>query len=182
MTRRYHQARQQATSPHTDGYVPSYKRLPALVQQVTSPPIVASSPPPLRRLRSNSSGKCSYKRSTRDSICGTMRSLCGAHAVRLAMNYQSVFLIAYHPPLPVKCFRTSIFSLLSSLRICTSVRVDVNRVRVRQPSGCAEGLITWCPFLATLCPAPGTHVSFKTLASKNTAQMHKFSDREACFV
>ena len=35
------------------------------------------------------SGKCSYERPTRGTVCGTMRSMCGADAGCLAINYQS---------------------------------------------------------------------------------------------
>ena len=39
---------------------------------------------------SNPSGKCSYERPTRGTVCGTMRSMCGADAGCLAINYQSL--------------------------------------------------------------------------------------------
>ena len=45
----------------------------------------------LRRWSSNPSGKCSYERPTRGTVCGTMRSMCGADAGCLAINYQSLF-------------------------------------------------------------------------------------------
>ena len=38
----------------------------------------------------NPSGKCSYERPTRDTVCGTIRSMCGADAGCLAINYQSL--------------------------------------------------------------------------------------------
>ena len=41
-------------------------------------------------LREDPSGKCSSERPTRGTVCGTMRSMCGADAVRLAINYQSL--------------------------------------------------------------------------------------------
>jgi hypothetical protein len=41
-----------------------------------------------RRWSSNPSGKCSYERPTRGTVCGTMRSMCGADAGYLAINYQ----------------------------------------------------------------------------------------------
>ena len=41
-----------------------------------------------RRWSSNPSGKCSYERPTRGKVCGTMRSMCGADAGCLAINYQ----------------------------------------------------------------------------------------------
>jgi hypothetical protein len=44
-------------------------------------------------LRSNPSGKCSYERPTRGTVCGTMRSMCSADAGCLAINYQ-VFLLS----------------------------------------------------------------------------------------
>ena len=43
-----------------------------------------------RRWSSNPSGKCSYQRPTRGTVCGTMRSMCGADAGCLAINYQSL--------------------------------------------------------------------------------------------
>ena len=43
-----------------------------------------------RRWSSNPSGKCSYERPTRGTICRTMRSMCGADAGCLAINYQSL--------------------------------------------------------------------------------------------
>ena len=43
-----------------------------------------------RRWSSIPSGKCSYERPTRGTICGTMRSMCGADAGCLAINYQSL--------------------------------------------------------------------------------------------
>ena len=43
------------------------------------------------RWSSNPSGKCSYERPTRGTVCGTMRSMCGADAGCLAINYQSLF-------------------------------------------------------------------------------------------
>ena len=43
-----------------------------------------------RRWSSNPSGKCSYERPTRGTVCGTMRSMCGADAGCLAINYQSL--------------------------------------------------------------------------------------------
>ena len=43
-----------------------------------------------RRWSSNPSGKCSYERPTRGTVCGTMRSMCGAGAGCLAINYQSL--------------------------------------------------------------------------------------------
>jgi hypothetical protein len=42
------------------------------------------------RWSSNPSGKCSYERPTRSTVCGTMRGMCGAGAACLAMNYQSL--------------------------------------------------------------------------------------------
>jgi len=36
-------------------------------------------------------GKCSYERPTRGTVCGTMRSMCGADAGCLAINYQSLY-------------------------------------------------------------------------------------------
>ena len=44
-----------------------------------------------RRWSSNLSGKCSYERPTRGTVCGTMRSMCGADAGCLAINYQSLY-------------------------------------------------------------------------------------------
>ena len=44
-----------------------------------------------RRWSSNPSGKCSCERPTRGTVCGTMRSMCGADASCLAINYQSLF-------------------------------------------------------------------------------------------
>jgi len=44
-----------------------------------------------RRWSSNPSGKCSYVRPTRGTVCGTMRSMCGADAGCLAINYQSLY-------------------------------------------------------------------------------------------
>jgi len=41
-----------------------------------------------RRWSSSPSGKCSYERPTRGTVCGTMRSMCGADASCLAINYQ----------------------------------------------------------------------------------------------
>jgi len=43
-----------------------------------------------RKWISNPSGKCSYERPTRGTVCGTMRSMCGAGAGCLAINYQSL--------------------------------------------------------------------------------------------
>ena len=43
-----------------------------------------------RRWSSNPSGKCSYERPTRGTVCGTMRSMCGADAGCLAIIYQSL--------------------------------------------------------------------------------------------
>ena len=43
-----------------------------------------------RRWSSNPSGKCSYERPTRGTVSGTMRSMCGADAGCLAINYQSL--------------------------------------------------------------------------------------------
>ena len=45
----------------------------------------------VRRRTSNPSKKCSYKRSTRDTVCGTMRIMCGADAGHSAMDYQSLW-------------------------------------------------------------------------------------------
>ena len=42
-----------------------------------------------RRWSSNASEKCSYERPTRGTVCGTMRSMCGADASCSAINYQS---------------------------------------------------------------------------------------------
>ena len=39
-----------------------------------------------RRWSSNPSRKCSYERPTRGTVCGTMRSMCGADAAYLAIN------------------------------------------------------------------------------------------------
>jgi len=43
-----------------------------------------------RRFSSNPSGECSYEQPTRDTVCGTIRSMCGADADCLAINYQSL--------------------------------------------------------------------------------------------
>ena len=43
-----------------------------------------------RRWSSNPSGKCSHERPTRGTVSGTMRSMCGADAGCLAINYQSL--------------------------------------------------------------------------------------------
>ena len=50
----------------------------------------------LRRWSSNPSAKCSYERPTRGTVGGTMRSMCGADAGCLAINYQSLHVV---PPL-----------------------------------------------------------------------------------
>ena len=42
------------------------------------------------RWSENLSGKCSYERPTRGTLCGTMRSMCGADAGCLAINCQSL--------------------------------------------------------------------------------------------
>ena len=44
-----------------------------------------------RRWSSNPSRKCSSERPTQGTVCGTMRSTCGADAGCLAINYQSLF-------------------------------------------------------------------------------------------
>ena len=44
----------------------------------------------LKSWSSNSSGKCSYERPTRGTVCGTMRSMCGADAGCSAINYLSL--------------------------------------------------------------------------------------------
>ena len=49
-----------------------------------------------RRWSSNPSGKCSYERPTRGTVCGTMRSMCGADAGCLAINYQSLVGVRAH--------------------------------------------------------------------------------------
>jgi len=41
-----------------------------------------------RRWNSNPSGKYLYERPTRGTVCGTMRSMCGADVGCLAINYQ----------------------------------------------------------------------------------------------
>ena len=46
---------------------------------------------PAWRWSSNPSGKCSYERPTRGTVCGTLRSMCGSDAGCLAMNYRSLF-------------------------------------------------------------------------------------------
>ena len=43
------------------------------------------------RWSSNPSGKCLYERPTRGTVSGTMRSMCGADADRLAINNQSLW-------------------------------------------------------------------------------------------
>jgi len=43
----------------------------------------------LRRWSSNPSGKRSYERPTRGTVCGTMRRMCGADAGYLVTNYRS---------------------------------------------------------------------------------------------
>ena len=43
-----------------------------------------------RRCSWNPSGKCSYERPTRGTVCGTMRSMCGADAGCLATHHQSL--------------------------------------------------------------------------------------------
>jgi hypothetical protein len=43
-----------------------------------------------RRWSSNPSGKCSCERTTRGTVCGTIRSMCGADSACLAINYQSL--------------------------------------------------------------------------------------------
>ena len=43
-----------------------------------------------RRWSSKPSGKCSYERPTRSTVCGTMCSMCGADAGCLAIKYQSL--------------------------------------------------------------------------------------------
>ena len=45
-----------------------------------------------RRWSSNPSGKCSSERPTRGTVGGTMRSMRGADAGCLAINYQSLYL------------------------------------------------------------------------------------------
>ena len=73
-----------------------------------------------RRWNSNPSGKCSDERPTRGTVCGTMRSMCGADAGCLAIHYQS--LSNSHGARPVrqiitmtKWIRTSRFSTKNSL-------------------------------------------------------------------
>ena len=53
--------------------------------------LITNIPPP-RRWSSNPSGKCSYGRPTRGTVCGTMRSMCDTDAGCSAMNYQSLSL------------------------------------------------------------------------------------------
>ena len=43
-----------------------------------------------RMWSSNPSGECSYERPARGTVCGTMRSMCGADAGCLAINHQSL--------------------------------------------------------------------------------------------
>ena len=43
-----------------------------------------------RRWISNPSEKCSYERPTRGTVCGTVRSMCGADAGCLGTNYHSL--------------------------------------------------------------------------------------------
>ena len=73
-----------------------------------------------RMWSSNPSGKCSYERPTRDTVCGTMRSMCGADAGCLAISFQS--LEQGMPPSAVKQLRRAVIAegdkprlLLSSL-------------------------------------------------------------------
>ena len=42
---------------------------------------------------SNPSGKCSCERPTRGTVCGTMRSMCGADAGCLAINQPSLVVL-----------------------------------------------------------------------------------------
>ena len=44
----------------------------------------------VKRWSSNPSGKCSYARPTRGTVCGTMRSMYGADAGCLAVNHRSL--------------------------------------------------------------------------------------------
>ena len=65
----------------------------------------ASLPPPRdrrRRWRSNPSGKCSYERPTRGTVCGTMRSMCGADAGCVAIHYQSLEIASSPGPTPMQ--------------------------------------------------------------------------------
>ena len=68
-----------------------------------------------RRWSSNPSGKCSYELPTRGTVCGTMRSMCGADAGCLAINYQSLSLERKHglstEPVPVSAYIGSSKSL-----------------------------------------------------------------------
>ena len=45
---------------------------------------------PTRTSTLQRSRKCSYERPIRGTVCGTMRSMCGADAGCLAINYQSL--------------------------------------------------------------------------------------------
>ena len=77
--------------PQSRQTCPPHENEPLLTSPTSLDAIVS------RRWGSNPSEKCSYKRPTRGTVCGTMRSMCGADANCLAINYQSLSLDATAP-------------------------------------------------------------------------------------
>ena len=61
-----------------------------LCHKAATRPVSAASCTSCRRWSSNPSGKCSSTRPTRGTVCGTLRSMCGADAGCLAIDYQSL--------------------------------------------------------------------------------------------
>ena len=112
------------------------------------------------RWSSNPSEKCSYERPTRGILGGTMRSMCGADASCLAINYQSLqYPAPPNTPKPVsltfctavmfticpRCFRCSFAVTLSCGASLPHVRWC--HARVMEGVGPTKGNGTKCPRL-----------------------------------
>jgi len=96
-----------------------------------------------RRWSSNPSGKCSYERPTRGTVCGTVSSMCGADAGYSAIDYQSLsrslqhaggvnydLFHSHHAPLEARKCRNLHVVLRTCLfkrRFCTSHGRDLVR-------------------------------------------------------
>ena len=79
-----------------------------------------------RRWSSNPSGKCSSERPTRGTVGGTMRSMCGADAGCLAINYHSLSRLCWAQSKP-KEPKKDLKDRAGSLRSCTACDLKENR-------------------------------------------------------
>ena len=87
----------------------------------------------VRMWSSNPSGKCSFERPTWGTVCGTMRSMCGADAGCLAIHYNLPTLMrASNQFRRVSCYNVKTMLTNTQKQLQTSLILNLQRESLRR--------------------------------------------------